>query len=60
MADLFQAATPEGARGETITARMLLDRGAARIDRELVSQPRVRASLLETIAEAYRSLLAVP
>ncbi len=56
MADMFQAATPEVARGETITARTLLDRGAQRIDHELASQPRVRASLLEIIAEAYRSL----
>ncbi len=56
MADMFQAATPEVARGETITARMLLDRGAERIDHELTSQPRVKASMLETIGEAYRSL----
>ena len=56
MADMFQAATPEAARGETITARMLLDRGAQSIDRQLASQPVVRASLLETIAQAYRNL----
>jgi serine/threonine-protein kinase len=56
MADMFQAATPEEARGQTITARMLLDRGAQRIDHELAGQPRVRSSLLETIAQAYRSL----
>lgn len=56
MADMFQAATPEVSRGETITARMLLDRGAERIDHELTSQPRVKASMLETIGEAYRSL----
>lgn len=56
MADMFRAATPDEARGETITARTLLDRGAQRIDSELASQPGVRASLLETIAEAYRSL----
>jgi serine/threonine-protein kinase len=56
MAELFQAATPEEARGETVTARMLLDRGAQRIDKQLASQPAVKASLLETIAQAYRSL----
>jgi serine/threonine-protein kinase len=56
LAGMFQAATPDVARGETITARTLLDRGAARIDRELAAEPGVRASLLETIAEAYRSL----
>jgi tetratricopeptide (TPR) repeat protein len=56
LAGMFQSAAPEVARGETITARTLLDRGAQRIDRELAAEPQVRASLLETIAEAYRSL----
>ena len=56
LAGMFQSAAPEVARGETITARTLLDRGAQRIDRELASEPQARASLLETIAEAYRSL----
>jgi serine/threonine-protein kinase len=56
LAGMFQAATPEKARGETVTARTLLDRGAARIDRELAGEPQAHASLLETIAEAYRSL----
>jgi serine/threonine-protein kinase len=46
LAGMFQAASPEVARGETITARTLLDRGAERINRELASQPRVEASLL--------------
>jgi len=56
LADMFQAASPEESRGETVTARTLLDRGTARIDRELSSEPEVRASLLEVIAEAYRRL----
>jgi len=56
MADMFRSATPDVARGETITARTLLDRGAQRIDQELAAEPQIRASLLETIAEAYREL----
>jgi serine/threonine-protein kinase len=56
LAGMFQAATPGQARGETVTARTLLDRGAARIDSELAGEPQAHASLLETIAEAYRSL----
>jgi serine/threonine-protein kinase len=56
MAELFHSASPGIARGETITARTLLDRGAERIDRELAQEPQIRASLLETIAEAYREL----
>jgi eukaryotic-like serine/threonine-protein kinase len=56
MADMFRSAAPEVARGETITARTLLDRGAQRIDQELAAEPQIHASLLETIAGAYREL----
>jgi len=56
MADMFRSAAPEVARGETITARTLLDRGAQRIDQELATEPQIHASLLETIAGAYREL----
>jgi serine/threonine-protein kinase len=60
LAGMFASASPEVARGETITARTLLDRGAQRIDRELAAEPQVRASLLVTIAEAYRALGLFP
>jgi serine/threonine protein kinase/tetratricopeptide (TPR) repeat protein len=56
LSDMFQAATPEQARGNKFTARDLLDRGAQRVDKEFASEPQVRASLLENIASAYRSL----
>jgi eukaryotic-like serine/threonine-protein kinase len=56
LAGMFLASSPEEARGQTTTARTLLDRGAARIDRELAGEPEVHASLLEVIAEAYRDL----
>jgi serine/threonine-protein kinase len=56
LSDMFESVAPEVARGETITARTLLDRGAQRIDRELAGEPQVRGSLLETIAGAYRAL----
>src|SRR5579871_2005161 len=56
MATLFRAATPEVARGRTITARDLLDQGAQRLDRELAGEPEVRASMLGNIAQAYHDL----
>jgi eukaryotic-like serine/threonine-protein kinase len=56
LADMFQAATPTEARGRTVTARELLDRGASRVDKELATEPIVRASLLYTIADAYGQL----
>lgn len=56
MAGMFEAATPEEAQGRTITARDLLDRGAERVERELASEPEVRATMLSNIGSAYRSL----
>ena len=56
MSELFRSASPDVAKGETITARSLLDRGAKRITNELSGEPQVQASLFETIADAYRSL----
>ncbi|HEY7336157.1 MAG TPA: serine/threonine-protein kinase [Bryobacteraceae bacterium] len=56
LATMFQAATPEVARGRTITARDLLDQGAQRLDRELADQPEVHAAMLDNIGVAYRNL----
>ncbi len=56
LASVFSASMPEESRGTTITARDLLDRGAKRIDRELAGQPEVQASMLRSIAAAYRSI----
>jgi serine/threonine-protein kinase len=56
LADMFRAATPQEARGKTITARELLDRGSQRVDKELAGEPEVRASLLYSIADAYSHL----
>jgi serine/threonine-protein kinase len=56
LGDMFQAATPDQARGKTVTARELLDSGAIRVDKELAAEPEVRASLLYSIADAYSQL----
>ncbi len=56
LVDLFQVSDPSEARGNTITAREILDKGAARIDQGLEDQPVVRARLVETIGRVYRSL----
>ena len=53
---LFNASDPFKQTGTMPTARDLLDRGAARISRELDSQPAVRADLLDGIAQAYQHL----
>jgi eukaryotic-like serine/threonine-protein kinase len=56
LVDLFRATDPTEARGDTVTARQLLDRGAARVATQLEEQPVVRARLLRTMAQAYESL----
>lgn len=56
LVNLFQVADPSEARGNSITAREILDRGALRIDRDLAAQPRVRAGLLETMGRVYTGL----
>ena len=56
LADMFRAASPQEARGRTITARELLDRGRDRVDKELASEPEVRASLLYNIGQSYSRL----
>ncbi len=53
---LFQVSDPDAAVGSTVTARELLDQGAARIETELEHQPEVRASLMQTMGQAYLKL----
>lgn len=56
MADLFKFSDPSESRGNSITARELLDRGAARVQAELADQPAVRSSLMHTIGLVYTNL----
>jgi serine/threonine protein kinase len=56
LVDLFAVSDPSEARGNTITAREVLDKGAGRIESELGDQPAVRSQLLFTIARVYREL----
>ncbi len=53
---LFRVADPAQSRGRAITAREMLDKGAARIDAELARDPIVRARLLMTMGDVYRNL----
>jgi tetratricopeptide (TPR) repeat protein len=56
MVELFAVADPSEARGNSITAREIMERGAARIATELAAQPRIQATLMETIGRVYTSL----
>lgn len=54
--ELFQEPDPSRARGETVTAREVLDRGRAKMTSELDSEPQTKAALLETMGRVYRRL----
>lgn len=56
MTEIFGIADPGEARGETITAKEILDRGAEQIRAGLDEEPKVRADLMTTIGEVYRNL----
>ena len=53
---LFNNSDPFRNNGQELTARQLLDQGAARINKDLSGEPAVRLSLLQTMGEAYQHL----
>ncbi len=60
MVDLFRISDPSEARGNSVTAREMLDKGAARIDHELATQPAIRATLMDTVGSVYMGLGLYP
>ena len=54
--DPFSAQKPGEMRGQTITARELLDHGAERVADELADEPLVQARLMSTYGKIYLSL----
>lgn len=56
LVSLFRVSDPSEARGNAVTAREILDRGARRIDESLRDEPRVRAELSTTLGEVYTGL----
>ncbi|MCW8848532.1 MAG: tetratricopeptide repeat protein, partial [Melioribacteraceae bacterium] len=54
--DLFLVSDPNEAKGETITARELLDRGASRLMVGLEEEPEIKSQLLNTIGQVYTNL----
>lgn len=54
--DLFKVADPGATRGNSVTARELLDEGARRIRDNLQEQPAVRSRMLDSIGQVYYKL----
>jgi non-specific serine/threonine protein kinase/serine/threonine-protein kinase len=53
---LFEVSDPSESRGNTVTAREILDRGAERIETELRDRPLVQTRLMHTIGNVYEAL----
>lgn len=54
--DMFRVSDPSEARGNTVTVREVVDKGAARIEVELADQPEVQASLMDAMGTLYTGL----
>lgn len=56
LTNLFESSSPREARNAELTARELLDRGAARADHELAEQPELQAQILQILGRNYTEL----
>ncbi len=54
--DLFKVSDPSEAKGNTVTAREILDKGSDRIAQELKDRPRTQARLMDTMGAVYERL----
>ena len=58
--DIFEVSDPSVSRGESVTARELLDQAALRIETDLSEQPEVQADFMGVIGNVYSSLGLLP
>jgi tetratricopeptide (TPR) repeat protein len=56
LVELFRIFDPSEARGNTVTAREMLDKGAVRIEGELAKEPEIQATLMDTVGTVYMGL----
>ncbi len=56
LVELFRVSDPSEARGNSITAREILDRGADRVRQELSSQPEVQSAMMNTMGAVYANI----
>jgi tetratricopeptide (TPR) repeat protein len=60
LVELFKVSDPSEARGNSVTAREMLDKGAARVQRELAKEPAIQARLMDTLGTVYMGLGLYP
>ena len=53
---LFEVSDPSEARGNSISAREVLDRGAERIEAALADQPAIQARMMSKVGQVYQNL----
>ena len=56
MVNLFKVSDPSEARGNSITAREILDKGAQKVETGLVGQPLIQSRMMEAIGQVYQNL----
>jgi tetratricopeptide (TPR) repeat protein len=56
LVDLFRISDPSEARGNSLTAREVLDTGATRVNVQLAKQPEIQATLQDTLGTVYMGL----
>ncbi len=56
MTEMFKVSRPTEARGNSVTAREILDKASNEIETGLRDDPRLQAQLMRTMAETYRGL----
>ncbi len=56
LVEVFEVSDPGEARGNSVTAREILDKGAARARESFADQPGIQARLMTTIGNVYGSL----
>ena len=56
LVDIFRTTDPANLSGDTVTVRELLERGRLQVERQLVDQPVILASMLDAIGRIYRNL----
>ena len=60
MISMFKVSDPSAARGNTITAREILDKASKEIDTGLAKDPELQAQMMQTMGEVYQSLGLYP
>ncbi len=56
MKEMFQVSDPSEARGNSITAREVLDKASQQIDKGLAQDPQAQAQLMRVMADVYEGL----